>query len=205
MVGQVQAAIVRIAAATGGNDSDPTVTLIVGLIALTGALSAALIAAWSAGRRQVRQLDANADRQRDELRHDRTLVDLQELRAVFDDAAANLSAAARAMARAHQVWKERAVGDTDMTAMRDAEEALGGSAERIRIRLGDGKATEAYRAAADKFSEAVRLIEPKTEPTSREERAAETDRIKREFETLRNQFFSEAHRVVGSQLATPIR
>jgi hypothetical protein len=183
-------------AASGGND--PTVTIIIGLIALTGAIAAAVIAAGSASRRQKRQLDDNAARQRDELHQDRLLVDVQELRDVFDDAAGNLSAAARAMTLGHEDWKDMGVvGNPNTDAMRDAQEALVGSARRIRIRLGDHAATRAYEDTADAFSESLRLVGLQT---PEEERPSRTSDIEERFAACRTRFFTEAHAIVGSNV-----
>ena len=189
------ATIVWIAAGTA---SDPTVTVIIGLIALTGAITAAVIAAWSASRRQKRQLDANAARQRDELYQDRLLVDVQELRSVFDDAAGNLNAAARAMTLGHADWNDRGVvGDPKRHAMRDAGDALDGSARRIRIRLGDHAATRAYEDTADALSKSLRLV---GEQKPEDERLLLTSAMEERFDACRTRFFTEAHAVVGSNV-----
>jgi hypothetical protein len=181
------------------------VTLIVGIGAVVGAIVAASIAAISAGRHQKRQLAENAERQRDELQHDRHLVDLQELRGVSDEATSNLNAATRALTDAARVWAERPVGDTVLDALREAEQAVAGSARRIRIRLGDDNATAAYREAAQSLSESVRLIEAGTEPASSAERSAQADAMTDEFAALRERFFTEAHRIVESRLPPPDR
>jgi hypothetical protein len=199
MVDALQSAtMVWIAVDKGSGGNDPTVTIIIGLIALTGAITAAVIAAWSASRRQKQQLGDNAARQRDELHHDRLLVDLQQLRDVFDDAAGNLSAAARAMALGHEDWKEMGVvGDPKTHAMRDAREALAGSARRIRIRLGDHAATRAYEDTVDAFSESVLLV---GQQVPEEERPSRTSGIEERFEACRTRFFAEAHAVAGSNV-----
>lgn len=199
MVDALQSAsLVWIAAAEGSGDNDPTVTIIIGLIALTGAIVAAVIAAWSASRRQRQQLADNAERQRDELHHDRLLLDLQQLRDVFDDAAGNLSAATRAMTLGHEEWRVMSVvGDPKTHAMRDAREGLAGSARRIRIRLGDHATTRAYEEAAEVFSESFQLI---GQQVPEEERSARTSDIEARFDACASRFFTEVHAVVGSNI-----
>jgi hypothetical protein len=199
MVDALQAATTGwIAAAEGSGGNDSTVTIIIGLIALTGAIVAAVIAAWSASRRQKQQLADNAERQRDELHHDRLLVDLQQLRDVFDDAAGNLSAATRAMALGHEDWRELGVvGDPKTHAMRDAREAMASSARRIRIRLGDHATTRAYEDAAGAFSESFQLVGQRL---PEEERPARTSDIEERFDACTSRFFSEVHAVVGSNV-----
>ena len=80
--------------------SDPWLTVGIALIAAVAALSGALIAAVTAGRRQRAQLQADAERQRTELRHERMLAELSELRGVLDDASRDITRAERAMLNA---------------------------------------------------------------------------------------------------------
>ena len=59
------------------------------------AIFIAVIAAWTAGARQKRQLDAEAKRQKRQLAHQRQLADVDDLRRVLDGAALVLGQAAQ--------------------------------------------------------------------------------------------------------------
>ena len=97
--------------------SDPWLTVGIALIAAVAALSGARIAAVTAGRRQRAQLQADAERQRTELRHERMLAELAELRGVLDDAARDITDAERAMLNATSAW----IADVTVSdALRDA-------------------------------------------------------------------------------------
>lgn len=72
------------AAAAGATQTSQTGPI----LAFTAALLVALIAASTAGRRQVRALQAEGQRQADRLSHERQLQDVEHLREFLDEAAA---------------------------------------------------------------------------------------------------------------------
>jgi hypothetical protein len=160
--------------------SNPWVTIVVALIAATAALTGAGIAAITAGRRQKRELD-----------HDRTLADVSELRAVLDDAAGNVARAERAMASvALAAAGGRGVSDEAKEELVRMREDMSISAQRIRIRLGQGNAQIAYAKALDAQGSFIDLVSQGTDPG-----ASRVD-----FENARNAFFLVAHSLVGSQI-----
>ena len=125
--------------------SDPWLTVGIALIAAVAALSGALIAAVTAGRRQRAQLQADAERQRTELRHERMLAELSELRGVLDDASRDITRAERAMLNATSAWiADGTVSDAQRNAFEESVDAMWGSSQRIRIRLGSDAIREAY-------------------------------------------------------------
>jgi hypothetical protein len=109
--------------------NDPWLTVGIALIAAVAALSGALIAAVTAGRRQRTQLRHDAERQQNELQHDRALAELSELRGVLDEASRDITTAEREMFDATHAWiYEGGVSDALREAMAESFVAMWGSA-----------------------------------------------------------------------------
>lgn len=77
------------AAVAGATQTNQTAAI----LAFAGAILVAIIAAYTAGRRQVRALRAERERQADRLAHERQLQDVEHLRQFLDEAAAAFEAA----------------------------------------------------------------------------------------------------------------
>ena len=154
------------------------VTVGVALIAAVTALIGAAIAAITAGRRQRRELG-----------HDRELADVGELRAVLDEAAGNLARARRAI---HMAEATRPVSDDVEKELDKAQAAMSGSAQRIRIRLGDGEAYTAYQKALDSQRTFGSLA------SGRGQDGDEQVEINR-FNQSRDEFLEAAHRIARSE------
>ena len=180
--------------------SDPWLTVGIALIAAVAALSGALIAAVTAGRRQRAQLEADAERQRTELRHERMLAELAELRGVLDDAARDITDAERAMLNATSAW---IVDGTMSDALRDAlqgkVDAMWGSAQRIRIRLGSEEIHDAYWTATYLQLQLLGQVWEDRTQLDRDAREGAVAESKAGFLRNRDAFFNRAHEKYGSK------
>jgi type II secretory pathway pseudopilin PulG len=180
--------------------SDPWLTVGIALIAATAALAGALIAAVSAGRRQRSQLDADLGRQREELAHDRALVELSELRGVLDDASRDITRAERAMLDATSAWiADGSVSDRLRIAFQESVDGMWGSAQRIRIRLGSDEIREAYWTATQVQ---LRLLGQVSNDGTREEPDARATAVvdpRATFMRNRDAFFERANQKYGSR------
>jgi hypothetical protein len=166
--------------------TSPWLTVGIALIAAVTALTGAAIAAVTADRRQRR-----------ELAHDRELADVTELRAVLDEAAGVLARADRAIL---EVGKDRPLNESSEKVVDDltaTNAAMAHSAQRLRIRLGQGnpaytaygKALDAQRRFGDLVADLVAGRAQRGDEQS--ERAS--------FEQGRDEFFNAAHQIVGSE------
>jgi hypothetical protein len=163
------------------------VTIGVALIAAVAALVGAAIAAITAGRRQKR-----------ELAHDRELADVSELRAVLDEAAGNIAHAGRAMRQAREAQAEgRSLSDEVENDLKNTQDAMSGSAQRIRIRLGRGALLTAYEKALDAQLEFRNLA--LGEAGEGEDGDKRLDTSCTEFNQGQDEFFDAAHHIVRSQ------
>jgi hypothetical protein len=88
--GTVVVVTVTVLGASATDDTGP-------ILAFVGAVLVALIAAYTAGRRQARALAAESGRLAQQLEHDREMADLADTRARFDDAAVALHDASVAL------------------------------------------------------------------------------------------------------------
>jgi len=118
----------------------------------------AVIAAWTAGRRQKRQLRAAGERQQGQLAHDRELADLDDLRGVLDDAALTLNRASRA----HRLVGACVLREPmDREALSESEREIRAAREpcdallaRLWVRLGqEDPVTEAFAHATGALHE----------------------------------------------------
>lgn len=153
------------------------VTVSVALIAAVTALTGAAIAAITAGSRQRR-----------ELAHDRELADVSELRAVLDEAAGNLARADRAML---EVEERRPVSDAIEKELDESQDVISDSAQRIRIRLGEGEVHTAYQKALNAQRKFRNLV------LGRGQDGNEQVEISR-FKQGRDEFFDAAHHIARS-------
>jgi hypothetical protein len=180
--------------------SDPWLTVGIALIAATAALAGALIAAVSAGRRQRSQLDADLGRQREELAHDRALVELSELRGVLDDASRDITRGERAMLNATSAWiADGTVSDALRKALQQEVDAMWGSAQRIRIRLGTDEIREAYWTATQVQ---LRLLAQVSNDRTGEAPAARAEAVvdpRATFMRNRDAFFERANEKYGTR------
>jgi hypothetical protein len=164
------------------------------------ALSGALIAAVTAGRRQRTQLRRDAERQQDELRHDRELAELSELRGVLDDASRDISNAERGMFDATHAWiYESVVSDALQDAMRESFVAMWGSAQRIRLRVGSDEVHEPYWEATHLLNRVLAIVETDAADHDCLERIKLIEPPRSDFIARRDAFFEEAYRRYGSR------
>ncbi len=180
--------------------SDPWLTVGIALIAAVAALSGALIAAVTAGRRQRAQLQADAERQRTELRHERMLAELAELRGVLDDAARDITDAERAMLNATSAWiADGTVSDALRDALQGKVDAMWGSAQRIRIRLGSDEIREAYWTATQLQLQLLGQVWGDGTDWDQQRRADAVVEPRAGFLRNRDAFFERTHEKYGSK------
>jgi type II secretory pathway pseudopilin PulG len=180
--------------------SDPWLTVGIALIAAVAALSGALIAAVTAGRRQRAQLQADAERQRTELRHERMLAELAELRGVLDDAARDITDGERAMLNATSAWiADGTVSDALRDALQGKVDAMWGSAQRIRIRLGSDEIREAYWTATQLQLQLLGQVWNDGTDLDQQARAEAVVEPRAGFLRNRDAFFERAHEKYGSK------
>lgn len=162
----------------------PWVTIGVAAIAATAALIGATVAAITAGRRQSRQL-----------KHDRELADLTELRVVLDTAARNIVAADRTMQRAadRRVEKRLAVSDQIRDELVEAGKLVEDSLQQVRIRLGRGDVLWAYQEAGTAYTEFQSLVSAHGDGGDDQSITAARAR----FTDARDRFFHAAYLLVG--------
>lgn len=99
------------------------------ILAFVGVIMVALLTAWTTDRRQRRQLEAERDRLEVQLQHERSQVDLADLRGVLAEALADSNRARQAAINAYIRTELR---DAANPAMQEMETSL----DRMRIRLG---------------------------------------------------------------------
>ena len=208
--------------------SDPALTIAIAVIAAVAALVGAVIAAWTAGRRQQRQLNHDRERQRDQLAHDRELADLSELRTLLDECAVMLSSTfhsyANAIASIDAVGRlevaaaalqQQSAPDfivleaieavveakraPEMATMKVMEaQALG---ERISIRLSKETLREHYDSAIRALFAGTQNFPALGRQPSSEQRHI-YERAGEAFETARSEFASVAQDLVGSRITS---
>ncbi|WP_436693754.1 hypothetical protein [Geodermatophilus sp. CPCC 205506] len=88
-------------------------------------------------------------RQHQQLRHDRILADVSELRGVLDDAVRSTARAARFISEAA---RGEHIGDERDRRFDEAQHDLLTNALRMRIRLGDGAPYQACKQVAQAFA-----------------------------------------------------
>jgi nucleotidyltransferase/DNA polymerase involved in DNA repair len=123
-----------------------------------GAIVIAVLAAWTAGRRQKRQLREDGVRQAAALAHDRELADLADLRVLLDEAAVALDHAVPAELVSLQLGSDARKLGTKRTIEDDAR-ALDALHARLSVRMGPrhditlslGEATRSLRAIGNQI------------------------------------------------------
>ncbi len=206
--------------------SDPSLTIAIAVIAAVAALVGAIIAAWTAGRRQQRQLTHEGERQRNQLSHDRELADLSELRALLDECAVMLAATfhsyANAVSSLDQVDRLESAAamlqeqnapdfivreaiEGVVETKRAPESAIGqvmeaqALGERISIRLSNETLREHYDAAVRAlFAGTQQFPGPGRQPSAEQRELYE--RAGDAFEMARSAFASAARDLVGSRI-----
>jgi hypothetical protein len=120
---------------------------------ILAAVVIAVIAAWTAGTRQKRQLNAQGERQGEQLAHARELADLDDLRRVLDDAALALDRAAQthrpvgALVLTDPIHREDLA--ESLEEIRVARQTCDALLARLRVRLGrDDPVTKAFAQPA---------------------------------------------------------
>jgi hypothetical protein len=180
--------------------NDPWLTVGIALVAAGAGLSGAMIAALNARRLQLTQLKQDAARQRLDLDHDRALVELSELRKVLDDASRDITHAERAMFNATSAWiADCTVSDALRDAMQEGMDAMWGSAQRLRIRLGSDELQVAYWAATQLQVRLLGLVWGDWADEDQEARAKAVVDPRADFLRNRDAFFEEAHGYYGSK------
>lgn len=186
-------------------------TVFIAWLAFSAAVLAALIAAFLADWRQRRQL-----------KHDRQLKDLAELRSVLDEATTAMEGAVTQLQDVfasfglHQLWasededvkkildKERATQyNADMSRCADDRDGMILAAQRIAIRLGnDAPLYRAYQSAVAVVIEIIRQIGKwkRAEGTGEEVPTKEIEERNSELSGVRSNFVALAVARVGSQL-----
>jgi hypothetical protein len=136
----------------------------------------------------------------EELKHDRKTSELVELRGVLDDAARDITNAERAMLDATDGWVEDGtVSDRRRTDLREAMDAMWGSAQRIRIRIGSEKAREAYSTATEAQLQLLGMVVSDDAAQDADARRKAVQGPIESFLEQRDAFFEEAHRKYGSK------
>ena len=192
-------------AAEGPPDHAISVALIAGLALLGGAI----ITAITAHLRQRQQLNHDAQRQAAELLHDRRTRDLEELRAVLDDAAQAIAAVNSALSRFLTASHSRRPGDPEDHAeaerlhaeLYDALQAAVSRQDRIALRIGrDQDVYRKYAKSLSWLSQATMVAEDPMSMADRPKSAAEVLRLA-DVATEELRAFTEAARAfVGSKL-----
>lgn len=100
------------------------------ILAFVGVILVALLTAYFANRRQADQLNAEAERQRRQLAHDRQLHDLSELRGVLDEALERAETASHA-------WLDLYNLATRETVVQDRYEASADAVEQATRRVSE--------------------------------------------------------------------
>jgi len=167
----------------------------------------AVLTAATTNRRQDRALAAEAERLRQQLRHDRTMTDLQELRTLLDAAATQLSAAADALVQAQghttladptdqsaQVEREKLVAAAQQRAFGLAE-----TARRIRLRLTrDHDVYSSFYSGRDAIWDSSARLSPGVDLTD-ENLSEAIDGDNQRVGTALAEFYEASHRLIGSQ------
>jgi hypothetical protein len=129
------------------------------ILAFVAALMVALITAYTTNRRQQRSLDEERDRLATQLRHERHLADLADLRAVLEE---SLAAANRARQAVLEGWWDSAKKEAGGRAVGELEAQL----DRLHVRLGKEEAiVKAYTTMGNVTHALNRLPPPPQQPT----------------------------------------
>jgi hypothetical protein len=140
--------------------------------AVIAALLASWIAAWTADRRLTQTLTAESERLEDQLAHDRKMRDLEEIRAVLDDAAIAISNAIDDTIKARtrlqltpETPEDWAEAQAQLRAARTSVFALGGIHQRLALRLGrDYPVCLMFLSVQEALAEKVGALGPGTRP-----------------------------------------
>ena len=201
--GVVVVAVVAVAGATSTDATGP-------ILAFVGAVLVALVAAYTAGRRQARALAAERERLRLQLEHERELADLADVRALFDTAATILADASRALSAVesglftHGAWIGERAPDAWTTARRSAE-TIRATRERLSVRLTrEHAAVIAYNRADEAAWNAVNAVVAMGPPPGGNagDGFQEVQASHRQLLAAKDEFMSAAVETVGAHLPT---
>lgn len=146
------------------------------ILAFIGALLVALIAAATAGRRQMRELDGADRRLREQLAHDRAVAELAHLRDLLDEAAALYEASLEPIfslgfhAEAFDPEDKEHFADALETAVR-AQVKVSGMLRRLQLRFdGEHDVVRSYDTIREALYQAIKTADTVTDgdPPSQE-------------------------------------
>jgi hypothetical protein len=197
--GTVVIVTVAVLGASATDDTGP-------ILAFVGAVLVALIAAFTAGRRQKRALEAEAGRLAQQLDHDRELADLADSRAVMDSAAIALHHASYAAAKVrqdfmtHGAWIAERASET-VSAIHERGEALDQLRQRIAVRFGtDHALVQHFDAANGALLEVARQVRWPNDMIDISEAWPVIESKGKDFENARRQFLAAAVSTVGTRI-----
>jgi hypothetical protein len=128
------------------------------------------------------------------------LRSLQELRGVLDDAARDITDAERAMLNATSAWiADGSVSDALRDALQGEVDAMWGSAQRIRTRLGSDEIREAYWTATQLQLRLLGQVWADGTELDQHVRAEAVVEPRAGFLRNRDAFFEWAHEKYGSK------
>jgi hypothetical protein len=197
--GTVVVVTVAVLGASTTDDTGP-------ILAFVGAVLVALIAAFTAGRRQARALKAESGRLAQQLEHDRELADLADTRALFDEAVVALQDADEVRHRAtqavfqHGQWTgERAPDAVQEVAV--IATSLGPIRQRLAVRFGDEHdAVRGVHAVQLALREVAHLLSLPPDHADVRESWTATQHAAKRFEDTRAELVRIAVRAVGARL-----
>ena len=197
--GTVVVVTVAVLGASATDDTGP-------ILAFVGAVLVALIAAFTAGRRQKRALEAEAGRLAQQLDHDREMADLADARALFDEAVVALHHAdeirqqAREALIAHGYWTAERAPEASKDAATVATE-LGPIRERIAVRFGDDHdAVRGIEAVQGALREVADLLSTRKDDADVTEGWEAIQEAAKRFQETRENFVRIAVRAAGVRL-----
>jgi hypothetical protein len=172
------------------------------ILAFAGALTVALITAVTAQRRLRSQLAAEEGRLASQLRHDRTLRDLDELRSLLDEAAVGAASAMSAfldLSVKAQLVSDPADLDAGKRDLESAQEPMFVMYQRMLIRIRSDDATDAYFATV-KLLYPARILDVFNESAPGDERSRRLAERRTEVSVSYGKFLERAERLVGSRV-----
>jgi hypothetical protein len=172
------------------------------ILAFAGALTVALITALTAQRRLRSQLAAEEGRLASQLRHDRTLRDLDELRSLLDEAAVAAASAMKAFLDLNVAAQETLYLrhlDAGRTDLANTQQPMFVIYQRMMIRIRTDDATDAYLKTSTLLSSS-RILDVCRESEPGEERSRRLAAQRSEVGASHGDFLRYAERLVGSRV-----
>jgi hypothetical protein len=173
----------------GASHTDHTAAI----LAFVGALLVAALTAYTTDRRQDRQVAAERERLREQLRHDRVLTDRSDLRSACDEALDAVDEAQQGLMRVVSLHPTGGETPAELEPVLSALTRMGSAQNRLVVRLGQG------HPVVDGYTALQQYINELTERARAHDRA-EFDNALRAYHPTYSAFVKEVVHRVGAEL-----